>query len=96
MNHVTEFTVVCFDVAGDRRRRRIVRVLESRGYRAQESVFECWLDAGQRRKLATELEREIDASEDRIVIYVLTPTDYADIASLGRGLPIEDFYHAIL
>ena len=64
--------------------------------RAQESVFECWLDDGQQRRMTRELAREIDVREDRVGIYVLPPLDRSDIVSLGRGLPAEDFSHAIL
>ena len=91
-----EFTVVCFDIANDRRRRRAVRVLEAWGQRAQESVFECWLNPSDLRKMSDALGCAIDLNEDRVAIYVLPRTDHADIVSLGRGLPAEDFSHAIL
>lgn len=95
MNDMQEFTVVCFDIACDRRRRRVVRVLEAWGVRAQESVFECWLDDAQRLRLNQELARAIDMREDRVGVYVLPPLDQADIVSLGCGLPAEDFSYAI-
>ena len=90
-----EFTIVCFDIADDRRRRRVVRVLEAFAWRAQESVFEAWLDARARRRLLSLLAACIDASEDRIALYALAPTDHADVVSLGRGLPVDDFRHAL-
>lgn len=96
MPKASEFTVVCFDVASDRRRRRLVRALETFGWRAQESVFEAWLDGEQRRRLERRIGAEIDSGEDRVAIYVLAPSDQADIVSLGRGLPVEDFQHAIV
>jgi len=91
-----EFTVICFDIADNRRRRRAVRVLESFAYRAQESVFEGCLDAGERRRLKAALASAIKASEDRLAIYVLAPTDRADMVSLGHGLRAEDFRHVVL
>ncbi|HNH35879.1 MAG TPA: CRISPR-associated endonuclease Cas2 [Rhodocyclaceae bacterium] len=91
-----EFTVVCFDIADDRRRRRAVRVLEAYGHRAQESVFEAWLDRRQRRQMEALLAQAVKRSEDRVAIYVLPPADRADIMSVGRGLPAEDFRHAVL
>ncbi len=96
MDHPPEFTVICFDIANDRRRRQVVRVLQSFAERAQESVFEAWLDAAQRRRLQAALSRQLQHSEDRVAIYVLSPSDWADIVSLGRGLPAEDFHHALL
>lgn len=91
-----EFTVVCFDIADRRRRRRAVRVLEAYGERAQESVFEAWLDAAERRKLLQQLAAVIDGSADRVAVYALPAADRADMVSLGRGLPAEDFSHAVL
>lgn len=91
-----EFTVICFDIANNRRRRRAVRVLESFAYRAQESVFEGCLDPRERRRLKAALATAIKASEDRLAIYVLAPTDRADMVSLGHGLPAEEFCNAVL
>lgn len=95
-NAPPDFTVVCFDIADARRRRRVVRVLEAFASRAQESVFEGWLDRGERRTLHARLAAVIDATDDRVALYVLAPTDYRDTLSLGRGLPIDDFRHALL
>ena len=90
------FTVICFDIADARRRRRVVRVLEAFASRAQESVFEGWLDRHERRALYARLAAVIDATVDRVACYLLAPTDYRDAVSLGRGLPIDDFRHALL
>ncbi|WP_291991831.1 CRISPR-associated endonuclease Cas2 [Candidatus Accumulibacter sp. ACC003] len=96
MRGAGEFTVICFDIADNRRRRRAVRVLESFAYRAQESVFEGYLDARERLRLKVALATAIKASEDRLAIYVLAPTDRADVVSLGHGLPAEDFQDVLL
>jgi len=96
MKEVGEFTVVCFDIAHPRRRRRVVRVLEAFAWRAQESVFEGWLDWRERRLLRVRLATVIDAGEDRVAFYVLAPADRDDAVSLGRGLPAEEFRHALL
>jgi CRISPR-associated protein Cas2 len=90
------FTVVCFDIADARRRRRVVRELEAFACRAQESVFEGWLDWRERRLLRQRLTAAIDATEDRVAFYVLAPVDRGDVRSLGRGLPVDDFRHALL
>ena len=96
MKEVGEFTVVCFDIAHPRRRRRVLRVLEAFAWRSQESVFEGWLDWRERRLLRARLAAVIDAGEDRVALYVLAPTDRDDTVSLGRGLPVEEFRHALL
>jgi CRISPR-associated protein Cas2 len=91
-----EFVVICFDIADDRRRRRVVRELECWGVPAQESVFEAWLDRGQQARMMRALAAVINAGEDRVAAYVLTEIDRADIVSLGPGLPAEDFVHAVV
>ncbi|MBO3705895.1 MAG: CRISPR-associated endonuclease Cas2 [Candidatus Accumulibacter sp.] len=96
MRGASAFTVVCFDIADSRRRRRFVRELEAFACRAQESVFEGWLDGRERRLLRQRLAAAIDAAEDRVAFYVLAPVDRDDALSLGRGLPLEDFGHALL
>ncbi|EXI68977.1 MAG: CRISPR-associated endonuclease Cas2 2 [Candidatus Accumulibacter adjunctus] len=42
------------------------------------------------------LAAAIDASSDRVALYVLAPADQRDALSLGRGLPVDDFRHALL
>ena len=63
--------VVCYDIASKRRRRAVVKILEGYGVRAQESVFECWMNAGQRRILEAKLEDVLCAAEDRIACYAV-------------------------
>lgn len=96
MNAPAQFTVIAFDVADDKRRRRLVRVLESFGVRAQESVFEIWLTERERRKMLGEANRQIQQDADRLAVYVLPPTDFADIVSLGLGKVAENFTHIII
>ena len=66
-----ELHVVCYDVANDKRRRRLVRELEAFGIRVQESVFECWLDDAQRRRLERALTSVIHPGHDRLATYRL-------------------------
>lgn len=66
-----ELHVVCYDVANDKRRRRLVRELEAFGIRVQESVFECWLDDAQRKRLERVLASVIRPEHDRLVMYRL-------------------------
>lgn len=88
-----ELIVVCYDVADDRRRRRLVRVLEGYGVRVQESVFECWLDAPQQREMEGRARAVLDAGADRLVCRSLTPADHALIVCLGRGASVTEDIH---
>ena len=81
----TELTVVAYDMSDDKRRRRLVRVLESWGYRVQESVFEAWTTPEERSKMAKQIRKCLDLAEDKLVIYVLPPQDCADIVMIGTG-----------
>lgn len=49
--------VIVYDIASDKRRRRIAGVLEVKAVRVQESVFEARLTHGAARRLMTELEQ---------------------------------------
>lgn len=93
MSEVSIFTVIAFDVANDKRRRRLVKVLESFGERAQESVFEAWLTAGERRKLERRALACIEQREDRLAFYALPKADRQDIISIGHQTITQDFTH---
>lgn len=80
---IEELTVVCYDIADDKRRRAVVRVLEGYGIRVQESVFECWLEPDERRSLAGDLNRCIDSECDRVGLYILSRRETDDVRLLG-------------
>lgn len=90
------FTVICYDMASNRRRRAIVRELEAWGCRAQESVFECWLNASEREMLWQRLCALADADADCLLMNTLSPGDHAEIHSLGPGTPYQSLRHVII
>jgi len=96
MSETGIFTVIAFDVANDKRRRRLVKVLESFGERAQESVFEAWLDGDERRKLERRALACLDPREDRLALYALPTADRQDIISIGPTAITQDFTHWLL
>lgn len=59
--------LVAYDIASDRRRRRVARVLESFGRRIQESLFEARLDADEVAEVRSRLG-ELLAADDLIEI----------------------------
>ena len=61
--------VICYDIANDRRRSCVVREIEAFGVRVQESVFECWIDEAQRRRLEQAISRLIRPQQDSFVCY---------------------------
>ncbi|MEB3197706.1 MAG: CRISPR-associated endonuclease Cas2 [Candidatus Sericytochromatia bacterium] len=62
---------VAFDVADDRRRRRLVKRLSAWGRRAQFSVFECQVALPDLARFEAELREELEADEDRLAFYEL-------------------------
>lgn len=61
--------VICYDIANDRRRRRVDKVLSGYGYRVQESVFEAELDERRFLEARRKLAKEIDETEDNLRFY---------------------------
>lgn len=77
--------VVSYDIPDDKRRRRVSKVLEGYGRRAQFSVFECEVSDEQRLKLERRLMREINGDEDDIRFYPLNRADLKRVRLLGRA-----------
>lgn len=73
------FIVVAYDVADDRRRSHVVKILEKIGVRINYSVFECMLTDVQFVKLQERISAEIDNREDRIVYYPICVNCYTKI-----------------
>jgi len=66
-----QFMVVAYDIADNRRRSKIAKVLEQYGIRCNESVFECLLTESRIEKLKQQLQKLADSSEDSILYYYL-------------------------
>jgi CRISPR-associated protein Cas2 len=82
--------VICYDIADDRRRRKVDRCLRDFGIRVQESVFEARLDTRRLSKLNNRLERRIDPALDSIRIYRLCGACAEVIELMGIGPMPED------
>ena len=77
--------VVAYDIVDDRRRRKIQKILEGHGRRVQYSVFECWLDKSQYRKLKKRLEKKLKEQEDSIRYYKLCTQCAKLVEVTGQG-----------
>lgn len=62
--------VVTYDIADDRRRRKVAGILEDRAARVQESVFEARLTTRAARALMAELTA-LATAEDSVRIYAV-------------------------
>ena len=82
--------MIAFDIADNRRRRRVVRVLRDYGERVQKSVFECRLRRLEHSALLIRLDRLINPETDRLHVFGLPESDVARIQILGVGEVVRD------
>lgn len=73
------FCVVAYDIADDRRRLRVVKILEKYGVRANFSVFECMFTESQFLKVQQSLKERMKEREDTIVYYTICVNCYTKI-----------------
>lgn len=92
------FLIVCYDVEtvsapGRRRLRRVAKLCESHGQRAQKSVFECRMEKARFLEFEAKLLRIIDAERDSLRIYVLDHD--AEVRRYGND-PVMDFEEPLI
>jgi len=84
------FLLVCYDVEtttreGRRRLRRVAKLCESHGQRAQKSVFECKMEKSRFMTFENKLVREINPELDSLRIYILDDDSVKKIKNYGRS-----------
>ncbi len=79
--------IVTYDIADDRRWRRVFKLMHGYGRWLQLSVFQCRLTARRRAELARRLEEMIHHKEDHVLILDLGLADKVDprVESLGKS-----------
>ena len=75
--------LICYDIAHDRRRRRLTRVLEGYGHRLHESAFQARLRPAQLSRLNLRIATLLDLHADRLTIYPLCGRDQPDRRHIG-------------
>lgn len=63
------FCVIAYDIIDDRRRNRVVKVIEQYGMRVNYSVFECMLTDVQFRNVQEKIAKLIKPREDSVIYY---------------------------
>lgn len=71
--------IIAYDIADNKRRRRVVKVLEKYGTRANFSVFECMLTSSQLTLIRNKLKKVIDPSDDKVIFYPICLNCYAKV-----------------
>lgn len=79
--------IVAYDIADQKRWRRVFRTMKGYGRWLQLSVFQCRLSGRRRADLGAALERLIHHAEDHVVILDLGLADEVDprVESLGKS-----------
>ena len=86
--------LVIYDVSDNKRRRRIVKLLESYGKRVQKSAFECNISAATAKDILKKAERWIDVNCDSVRLY--TMNSYNTLASVGINVQVESEDFAVV
>lgn len=85
--------LVSYDVAkddgGEKRLRRISKVLENYGQRVQYSVFECLVDPSQWVELKRKLIKEMNPEFDSLRFYSLGANWQRKVEHIGQKVPID-------
>lgn len=90
------YVVVTYDIANDRRRLRVMKMLEGYGQHVQESVFDCHLKPSVYREMLSRLRQLIDARSDNVRLYFLCRADVARIRCLGLGEAARTQPHSVI
>ena len=86
---VVAYDVDTTNIGGDKRLRKVAKLIERYGSRVQNSDFEVILDPAQLVKMKSELEKIIDTKEDSVRIYRLGSTYQNKIEVIGRKSRVE-------
>jgi CRISPR-associated protein Cas2 len=78
--------IVTYDIADDKRWRRVFKTMNGYGEWIQLSVFQCRLTRRRRAELETRLRELIKAGEDHMLLIDVGPADQIHLAieSLGK------------
>lgn len=79
------FVVVAYDIPDNRRRTKVMKLLEGYGRHVQESVFECDLEGKDYRQMSRRLQGLLNLREDNVRFYHLCPPDIGRIETFGVG-----------
>lgn len=82
--------IVAYDVASDRRLRKVAAICEDFGCRIEKSLFRCTLSEARFEQLRLRLTRILSPEEDHLIIFSLCEHCAERIWSFGPPTPIPD------
>ena len=77
--------IVTYDIADNRRWRRVFKTMNGFGEWLQLSVFQCRLSRKRRAELEMRLRELIKSGEDHILVIDIGPADKTDVAVMSIG-----------
>lgn len=80
-----QWVVVSYDIADDKRRTKVMKIVEGYGRRAQYSVFECEVRPADLRELRDRLQAVIQDQWDDVRFYALCDACLANVVVLGKA-----------
>jgi CRISPR-associated protein Cas2 len=84
------FVIVTYDIADEKRLRKVAVLMEDYGTRVQRSVFECLIEERQIIQLIAKLMKIIEVSEDSTRIYRVCGSCEEKIQIIGKGAITSD------
>ncbi|MEZ4705662.1 MAG: CRISPR-associated endonuclease Cas2 [Caldilineaceae bacterium] len=79
------WVVVSYDIPDDKRRTKVMKLLEGYGRRVQFSVFECEVRPADLEQLKVRLGKLLHQEQDDIRIYQLCEACQGKVAALGKA-----------
>ncbi len=86
--------LAAYDIANPKRLHRMLVAVKGYATGGQKSVFECWLDGGEKKKILAASASIMSLSEDRFMLIRLDPRQQPRL--LGLAQPASDpafFYY---
>ena len=81
--------LVSYDVASDKRRRKLFKLLHRWGAPLQKSVFRCRVHAAGFERMRREAEKLIDFETDSVLYVFLCPRCLERVVQAGKPLDVE-------
>ncbi|MEZ4673337.1 MAG: CRISPR-associated endonuclease Cas2 [Caldilineaceae bacterium] len=88
--------MVSYDIPDDKRRTKVMKIIEGYGRRAQYSVFECEVRPADLRQLQERLRDVIDEQLDDVRFYALCSACLAKVLVLGKGELNRQWTHVVV
>lgn len=91
----TGFYAIVYDIADDKRRTKVHKILKGFGKWTQFSLFEGFLTKKELLTMRSKLDKHLSNERDRVRIYHLCENCLSKIETVGLAEPAEDTYYLV-